>query len=114
MSRSNEPLVWSLFSAGGVVAALLMPVHILLLGLLLPLGWVATWDIAELVNMLGHPVTRLYLFVFVSLPLFHWAHRFRYLLVDLGLKKADAVIAVSCYGTAVVGTLLTAWLVWRL
>ena len=31
MARSNEPAVWSLFSAGGVVSAFLMPALALIL-----------------------------------------------------------------------------------
>ena len=34
-----EPLLWILFSAGGVVAALVIPVLLLLFGLVFPLGF---------------------------------------------------------------------------
>ena len=34
-----EPLLWLLFSAGGVLAALLIPVLLLLFGLVFPAGW---------------------------------------------------------------------------
>ena len=37
--RSNEPILWVLFSAGGVVAAFLVPVLLFLLFLAFPLGW---------------------------------------------------------------------------
>ncbi len=37
MSRSNEPLLWLLFSAGGVLAALLSPILLLLFGV--PFRW---------------------------------------------------------------------------
>ena len=37
--RSNEPFLWLLFSAGGVVAAMLIPIHLFLFGLAFPLGW---------------------------------------------------------------------------
>jgi fumarate reductase subunit D len=50
----------------------------------------------------------------ISLPLFHWAHRFRYILEDLGGKPLRSIIAVACYGSAMVGTLLAAVLVLRL
>ena len=35
-----EPFVWLLFSAGGVVAALVLPVLLVLFGVAIPLGWV--------------------------------------------------------------------------
>ena len=36
MARSNKPILWLPFAAGGLVAALVIPVLILLTGLLLP------------------------------------------------------------------------------
>ncbi|MBV8891491.1 MAG: fumarate reductase subunit D, partial [Acidobacteria bacterium] len=39
MLRSNEAPLWALFSTGGVVAAFLIPVHLVLFGLVFPLGW---------------------------------------------------------------------------
>ena len=62
---------------------------------------------------MAHPLTRLYLFVLISLPLFHWAHRFRYTLYDgLQVKHLTALIVVLCYGTALVGTALAAYTLW--
>jgi fumarate reductase subunit D len=49
------------------------------------------------------------------LPLFHWAHRFRYTLYDgLQLKHLTALIAVLCYGAALVGTAMTTYLLWTI
>lgn len=113
MAKSNEPFVWSLFSAGGVISALLSPVHILLLGIVVPLGWVAL-DVGQFVTLLEHPATRGYLFVLISLPFFHWAHRFRFTLIDLGLAKLDGLISLCCYGAAVIGTGYAAYIVWMI
>ena len=41
---ATEPFVWLLFSAGGVVAALFLPVLLLLFGVAIPLGWVDAPD----------------------------------------------------------------------
>ena len=103
MARSNEPIWWSLFSAGGVVAAFFLPVTILITGIVVPAGWL---EAEELRVLVGHPLTRLYLFVLISLPLFHWAHRFRYVAVDFGLKKLSGVLPIVCYGTAILGTVM--------
>jgi fumarate reductase subunit D len=105
MTRSNEPAVWSLFSAGGVVAAFAFPALMIVTGLLPFFGWAAP---AELYALLQHPLTRLCLFVCIALPLFHWAHRFRYTVADLGLAKSDKVLPIVCYGLALLGTVLTA------
>ena len=103
MARSNEPIWWSLFSAGGVVAAFFMPITILLTAIALPAGATSVEDLRQLA---GHPLTRLYLFVLISLPMFHWAHRFRYVAVDFGLKKLSGVLPIVCYGTAILGTVM--------
>lgn len=104
MSRSNEPIWWSLFSAGGVVAALLMPITIVLTGIAIPFGWLTPDQVVELVH---HPLARLYLFVVISLPLFHWAHRFKFTLIDVGLQSIGGLLSVLCYGAAIAGTVLS-------
>ncbi|PYQ08282.1 MAG: fumarate reductase subunit D [Acidobacteria bacterium] len=115
MARPITPLLWLLFSAGGTVAALLFPVHLFLNGLAFPLGWLPAPRYESLRSLVGHPLTRLYLLVLVSLPLFHWAHRFRYTLYDgLQLKHLTVLIAVLCYGAAVVGSLLAAYTLWNM
>jgi fumarate reductase subunit D len=107
------PLLWLLFSAGGTIAALLFPVHLFLTGLAFPLGWLPAPGHDALLRLLARPVTRLYLFVLIALPLFHWAHRFRYTLYDgLQLKHLTVLIAVLCYGAALLGTALAASLLW--
>jgi succinate dehydrogenase subunit D len=109
MTRPVTPLLWLLFSMGGTIAALLYPAHLFLTGLAFPLGWLEAPRHGALLALVRHPLTRLYLFVFISLPLFHWAHRFRYTLYDgLQLKHLTMLIAVLCYGTALAGALVAA------
>jgi fumarate reductase subunit D len=113
--RSNEPFLWLLFSAGGVVAALLLPIHLFLFGLAFPLGWLDAPSYEKLLAIARLPVTRIYLFVLCSLPLFHWAHRFRFTLYDgLQIKHLNELIDVFCYGGAVLGTALAAYLLWSI
>lgn len=107
MTKSNEPIAWSLFSAGGVVAALFLPITMLLTGIAVPTGWIKA---DQLHQLLDHPLARLYVFLIISLPLFHWAHRFRYVAVDLGIKGYNRLLAVLCYGAAIVGTALAVWI----
>ncbi len=45
---TNEPFWWALFGAGGALAALFLPILLLLFGLAVPLGWVAEPDYASL------------------------------------------------------------------
>lgn len=110
-----EPLLWTLFSAGGVVAAFLMPVQLFLTGLAIPLGLLKSPDYETIHSLVGMPLTRVYLFVLCSLPLFHWAHRFRYTLYDgLQIKHLNELINVFCYGGAIVGTALAGYLLWNI
>ncbi len=112
MARSNEPFFWALFSAGGVVTAFLLPIHVLLFGILWPLGVIpeATLSYEHLRGIVTHPLGKLYLFVLISLAFFHAAHRLRFTLADLGLKPVARGLAVVCYGGASIGTLLAAGL----
>ena len=111
--RSYTPLFWTLFSAGGVVAAFLIPIHIILFGLAFPLGWLQPPSYEKLAALARLPLARLYLFILCSLPLFHWAHRFRYTLYDaLQVKHLNSVIILVTYGGALAGTIVAGYLLW--
>ena len=114
--RSTEPLWWLLFAAGGTVAAFLLPVQVLLTGLAAPLGWTPdAFHYERVAALVRHPVSRLYLFIVISLPLFHWAHRFRYGVIEgLQLRHAGGLLAFACYGAAVILTVITAVVLVRL
>src|ERR671918_3009729 len=103
MAKSNEAFWWSLFGAGGMVAALLVPIHIVLTGLAVPLGWVSAEAFgSRMQTLVSHPLTKLYLFVLLSLPLFHCVHRIRHTLYDTGFREYQTPIAVLCYGAALI------------
>jgi len=109
------PFMWFVFSVGGTIAAFLFPVHLFLNGLAFPLGWLDAPSYEALRALVQHPVTRLYLFVMISLPLFHWAHRFRYTLYDvLQLYHLSLLIAILCYGAALGGSAVAAYTLWNL
>lgn len=101
---SSEAVAWLLFSAGGVVSALLAPVLLLLFGVLFPLG-VGVPDHAHLAALLEHPVVRILLLGLCVLCLLHWAHRFRYALTEgLQLARLRRPITVLCYAAALAGS----------
>ena len=102
MARSrNEAFWWSLFAAGGGLAAMLVPVHIIVNGLGEPLRWVSPAWIRTLVS---HPLAKLYLLALFSLPFFHCAHRIRHVLYDFGLRGLQTPVAIVCYGAALACT----------
>lgn len=98
---------WFMFAQGGLLAAVLLPVHIVLQGIAGPLGVVKVAQ-PDQSGLLGNPIVKLYLLVLIAVPFFHFAHRLRYLLVDLGVPSARRVPAqVIFYGGAILVTLLT-------
>jgi fumarate reductase subunit D len=106
-----EPFLWLLFSAGGTLAAMVMPALVFLFGLAFPLGWLAPPGYEHLRTLLAHPLTRLALFALCTLGLLHWAHRFRYTLYDgLQIKHLNEMVNAFCYGGAIVGSLVAAYL----
>jgi len=105
-----EAAAWLLFSAGGMVTALLVPVLVLLFGVLFPLGLLAPPDQAGLAALLGHPIIAILLLGLCVLALLHWAHRFRYTLFDgLQLKRLRAPISAICYAAVLAGSVWAAF-----
>ncbi|MDR8391294.1 hypothetical protein NC796_09110 [Aliifodinibius sp. S!AR15-10] len=113
--KNNDPFWWTLFGAGGTLSAFFIPIHVLLFGILIPIGIFHAPTYGDLLELSRHPIARLYLFALISLSMFHWAHRFRYTLYDgLQLKHLEQLIVVFCYGSAILGTIITAFLVFTI
>jgi fumarate reductase subunit D len=103
--RKAEPLLWLLFSAGGLAAALLLPVLLVLFGLVFPANWVSAPSYAHVLSVARYPLTRIVLLGLCVLALFHWAHRFRYTLYEgLQLQHLSRLIILGCYGGALAGS----------
>ena len=98
MARSNKPMLWLPFAGGGLVAALLTPVLILITGVLVPLG-VLHLRYETIAAFAENPIGKVILFGAVALPAWHAAHRLRMTTHDLGLGGGIAVKA-ACYGAA--------------
>ena len=114
IKRHPEPLLWMLFSAGGVMSGMLMPALLFLFGIAFPLGWLAAPTHERMAAVLANPIAALTLFALCTLSLFHWAHRFRHTLYDgLQIKHLEEVIATICYGGAIVGSAMAAYLLWQ-
>jgi fumarate reductase subunit D len=113
MRRSREPFLWAMFSGGGMLAALFLPALIVLLWIAQPLGWIEATSYERLAALVVHPITRLFLLVFITLSFFHWAHRFRYTLYDgLQLYHLNQLIAVVTYGLATALSLVAGYALW--
>jgi fumarate reductase subunit D len=95
------PFVWLTFSGGGVVAAVFLPVLVVLLAFALPLGWVDPSH-AHLEGLVQSWFTRIALFALIVPMLVHAAHRFRYTVYDGLQVKHKVMVALACYGGAMV------------
>lgn len=112
---SFEPLWWGLFAGGGMIAAMLVPIHIVLTGLAVPLGW-----LEEPIWLYQHWLVRIYLAGLISLslfhcahriyqPLFHFAHRLYFSLPSIALRVIGKPVAMLVYGGAMAGTVAAIW-----
>ena len=116
MAKSNEPIWWSLFSAGGMVAAMIFPILIIITGILIQFGLAGDdpLNFEKISTGISNQLIKLILFTIITLPLFHWAHRFRFTLVDVGLKSMSTLISILCYGGAIAGTIVSAVIFWNI
>lgn len=106
MKRSNEPIFWSLFGAGGMLAALIGPALVFITGIAVPFGIIFapdTMSYAHMVAFAQNWVGKIFIFAVVSLFLWHAAHRIHILMHDFGVH-AVTVVRLFTYGFAFVGT----------
>ena len=113
MAKSNKPIVWGLFAAGGTVAAFFTPV-LIVLTLAAALGKLPPGLSYQALHAgLAHWIVKIVAFGVVSLSLWGAAHRLRITCHDFGLR-ADGLVAVVVYLVAAVGTLASLAYLWRI
>ena len=104
--RSNDPIFWSLFGAGGVLAAFLLPMLIFITGIAVPLGILSpeTLGYARVHAFAASVTGKLFLVAVIGLTLWHSAHRIFLSLHDLGIHRGRMFFKWLCYGLAALGT----------
>ena len=110
MKRSNAPVFWLLFGAGGMLSALLGAMLVFITGIAVPLGWPLHSDLMSYPRMLAfaqHGLGKAFLFVVIALFAWHAAHRLFHSLHDVGIPTGMAA-KLACYGVALVLTLVAA------
>ena len=105
MRPSNEPFFWAIFSAGGVIIALLIPILIVITGFIIPAEEI---EFSRIEDVFGNPLIRLIVLGVSFFTFFHAAHRIRHTLKDLGLRRIAKPISVVSYLAAVAGTIWAA------
>jgi len=110
-TRSNAPIFWALFGAGGMLSALAGPVLVFIVGLAVPLGILLPTNTMSYPRMLAfsqHIVGKLILLAIIVLFLWHAAHRIYKSLHDVGIHPSPQS-KLACYGTAMIGSLIAVY-----
>jgi fumarate reductase subunit D len=110
MKRSDAPVFWMLFGAGGMLCALLGTALVFITGIAVPFGWPLAADAMSYPRMLALAQSvsgKAAIFVVIALFAWHAAHRIFHSLHDVGIHNG-AVAKLACYGGAFAVTLITA------
>jgi fumarate reductase subunit D len=116
MKRSNKPIFWSLFGAGGMLSALIGPMLIFITGIGIPLGIGfsrAALGYPQALTFARHPCGKVALLAVISLFLFHGCHRLYHSLHDFGVHVGPGIKA-AFHGFAALGTLAALLLLIRI
>ena len=108
--RSNAPIFWGLFGAGGMLSALIGPMLVFITGIAVPLGVllpVNTMSYAKMLAFAQNFIGKGFIFAVIALFMWHALHRIYHSLHEFGIH-AGFVAKLFCYGVAFVGTLVAA------
>lgn len=99
MAKSNKPIIWGIFAAGGELVSLIVPV-LIVLTLLAAMGHVPDrLGYEKLHAYASHWFGKIPIFTVLFLSLWSQAHRLRITFFDFG-ARADALIATVVYSIA--------------
>ena len=112
MKRSHEPIFWSLFGVGGMLAALIGPALVFITGIAVPAGLLLlpadTLSYRHMLAFSTNWIGKLFLLAVIALFMWHAAHRIAILLHDFGVH-AVTLVKVVCYGLAFAATVVAAY-----
>ncbi|CAM4015556.1 Fumarate reductase subunit D [Vibrio aerogenes CECT 7868] len=99
--RSDEPVWWGLFGAGGSWFAMVSPITILVVGILVPMGILnpEIMSYAHMIRFASHTLGALFIIGTLSLPMWHAMHRVHHGMHDLKIHTGNTGKIVS-YGLA--------------
>ena len=110
MKRSNKPVFWSLFGAGGMLSALIGPMLIFITGIAVPSGILLskeTMSYERVLTLTQSGLGKLATFLVVALFLFHGLHRMYHGLHDFGIHVGPGLKSLF-HGFAAAGSLAAA------
>ena len=110
--RSNAPIFWGLFGAGGMIAALVGPMLVFITGIAVPLGILLPADTMSYPKMLAFAqnfIGKGFIFAVIALFMWHAVHRIYHSLHEFGIHAGTGA-KLLCYGSAFVGTVISAYI----
>ena len=110
MKRSDAPVFWLLFGAGGMLSALFGPALVLITGLAAPagIGLSPSFMAYGRASAFAHnPIGKLVLLAIIALFIWHGAERIYLTLCDMHVAAAKRTLAWLCYGAAGAATAIT-------
>ncbi|QDM26825.1 fumarate reductase subunit FrdD [Tardiphaga sp. vice304] len=108
--RTNAPVFWLLFGAGGMLSALFGPALIVITGFMMPRGWGLPANFADYDHVLAfaqNPFAKLVLLAVIALFFWHGAERIFLTLKDMRAGPLS-ILRLMTYGVAAVLTLAAA------
>lgn len=115
-----EPFLWGLFSLGGFLTAFLLPVTVVAISFLVPIGfwpasridyaWLQSAMNPAAANLQGLLV-RAFFFLVIAGGFVHGAHRFTYMVAEATGHKGERAVSVLCHGLAIIGSLVALYYV---
>ena len=109
-TRSNAPIFWGLFGAGGMLSALFVPMMIFITGIAVPLGFLlpaGTMSYPKMLAFAQNFIGKGFIFAIISLSLWFAVHRVYHSLHEFGIH-AGLGAKLLCYGIAMIVTVICA------
>ena len=109
LKRSNAPIFWSLFGAGGMLSALFGPALVFITGIAVPFGFLLPADAMSYPKMLAFAqnfIGKGFILAVIALFLWFAAHRIFHSLHEVGIH-AGVAAKLICYGSAFVATVIS-------
>jgi fumarate reductase subunit D len=116
LKRSNAPIFWALFGAGGMLSALFGAALVFITGIGAPLGIGISANALSYANvhaLATNFVGKGFLLAVVALFLWHAGHRIFHSLHDIGIHAGTGAKLV-CYGLPLLGTLAASYCLLRI
>jgi len=108
--RSNAPIFWGLFGAGGMLAGLFGPMLVFITGIAVPLGLLLpanTMSYAKMLAFAQNFVGKAFIFAVIVFMLWHAGHRIFHSLHEIGVH-GGFIGKLVCYGGPFVATVISA------